>query len=121
MSFPSAPLAITDAPARRRLQIVVLGYIIRAPLGGLAWHHLQFVAGLARLGHDVLFIEDSDDYPSCVQLECDVNDDPSEGLAFAENAFERLGIADRFAYYDAPRQEWLGPAAYIAQGFCVDA
>jgi hypothetical protein len=121
MLFPSTPLAITDAPAQRRLQIIVLGYIIRAPLGGLAWHHLQFVAGLARLGHDVLFIEDSDDYPSCVHLECDVNDDPSEGLAFAENAFERLGIAERFAYYDAPRQEWLGPAAHIAQGFCVDA
>ena len=91
------------------------------PLGGLAWHHLQFVLGLARLGHDVLFIEDSDDYPSCVHLDHEVNDDPSEGLAFAENAFERLGIAGRFAYFDAPRQEWLGPAAHIAHGFCVDA
>jgi hypothetical protein len=115
------PLAVTEIPAQRRLQIVVLGYIIRAPLGGLAWHHLQYVLGLARLGHDVLFIEDSDDYPSCVHLDCDVNDDPSEGLAFAHHAFERLGIAGRFAYYDSPRREWLGPAAHIAHDFCAGA
>ncbi len=121
MSFLSAPLATTDAPARRRLRIVVLGYIIRAPFGGLAWHHLQYVLGLARLGHDVLFIEDSDDYPLCMHPDCEANDDPTEGLAFAQNAFERLGIAGKFAYYDAPRREWLGPAAHIAHNFCAGA
>lgn len=111
----------TDAAARR-LQIVVLGYIIRGPLGGLAWHHLQYVAGLARLGHKVLFIEDSDDYPSCVHMDRDeMDDDPSEGLAFAENAFSRLGIAGRFAYYQATSHEWLGPAADIAYSFCRNA
>ena len=36
------------------LRILVLGYIVSGPLGGLAWHHLQYVLGLARLGHDVL-------------------------------------------------------------------
>jgi hypothetical protein len=121
MSSLATPLANTDMPAQRGLQIVVLGYIIRGPLGGLAWHHLQYVAGLARLGHDVVFIEDSDDYPSCVHLDRDVDDDPSEGLAFAENAFERLGIAGKFAYYDAPRREWLGPAAHRANDFCAGA
>lgn len=121
MSSLATPLAITHIPAQRGLQIVVLGYIIRAPLGGLAWHHLQYVVGLARLGHDVLFIEDSDDYPSCVHPDHDVDDDPSEGLAFTENAFERLGIAGRFAYYDAPRRAWLGPAAHMAHDFCAGA
>jgi hypothetical protein len=121
MSSRITPIATQDISARRRLRIIVLGYIIRAPLGGLAWHHLQFVLGLARLGHDVLFIEDSDDYPSCVHLDREVNDDPTEGLAFAENAFERLGIGGRLAYFDAPREEWLGPAAHMAHGFCADA
>ena len=41
------------------------GYIVRGPLGGLAWHHLQYVMGLARLGHDVHFLEDSGDSPWC--------------------------------------------------------
>src|ERR1044072_7549455 len=56
-----------------RLRIIVLGYIIRCPLGGLAWHHLQYVLGLARLGHDVYFLEHSGDSDwSCY--------DPSTGL-----------------------------------------
>ena len=43
------------------LRIVVLGYVVRGPLGGLTWHHLQYLLGLRRLGHDVYFFEDSDD------------------------------------------------------------
>src|SRR5690348_1119161 len=42
-----------------RLRIVVGGYLVRAPLGGQAWHYLQYVIGLARLGHEVLYLEDS--------------------------------------------------------------
>ena len=36
-----------------RLRIIVLGYIVRGPMGGMAWHHLQYVMGLARLGHEL--------------------------------------------------------------------
>ena len=43
-----------------QLRVVVWGYIVRGPLGGLAWHHLQYVLGLSQLGHDVWFVEDSD-------------------------------------------------------------
>ena len=25
------------------MKILILGYIVRGPLGGLAWHHLQYV------------------------------------------------------------------------------
>ena len=42
-----------------RLRIVVLGYIIRGPFGGMAWHHLQYVLGLTRLGHDIYFFEEA--------------------------------------------------------------
>lgn len=110
--------------ARRgeRLRIVVMGYVIRGPLGGLAWHHLQYVAGFDRLGHDVLFIEDSDDYPSCVHLDGGaVDTDPTEGLAFASRAFDRLGISGKFAYYDEHTHQWLGPAADHAETFCRSA
>ncbi len=54
-----------DTVQQSRARIIILGYIVRGPLGGLAWHHLQYVLGLSGLGHDVYFIEDSDDYPSC--------------------------------------------------------
>lgn len=93
-----------------RLRVVVCGYVVRGPLGGLAWHHLQYVLGLARLGHDVLFMEDSEDYPACYDPETHaLSTDPSYGLGFAADAFQRTGLPDAWAYYDAHGDRWLGP------------
>ena len=50
-------------PGPSTLRVIVMGYIVRYPLGGMAWHHLQYILGLARLGHDVFFFEDSGDDP----------------------------------------------------------
>jgi hypothetical protein len=98
-----------------RLRITVQGYIVRGPIGGMAWHHLQYVLGLHRLGHDVYFLEDSDDYASCYDPSRGVMDtEPSYGLRFAAKAFRRLGLADRWAYHDAHTGRWLGPQAHRA-------
>jgi hypothetical protein len=95
-----------------RLRVAVLGYIVRGPIGGMAWHHLQYVLGLARLGHDVRFIEDSDDYPSCYDPERGVVDEnPAYGLRFASAAFTRLDLGAHWAYHDAHAGRWHGPAA----------
>ncbi len=51
-------------PASDRLRIVVLGFVVRGPLGGMVWSNLHYVMGLLRLGHDVYLVEDSDDYTS---------------------------------------------------------
>ena len=108
--------------ASARLRIVVLGYLVRGPLGGIAWHYLQYVAGLARLGHDVFFLEDSDNYPSCYDPVRDVMDtDPAYGLEFAAHAFERLALGARWAYYDGHRGHWCGPAAGRALDVCATA
>src|SRR3954452_24576420 len=85
-----------------RLRIVVLGYIVRGPIGGMAWHHLQYVAGPADLGHDVVFVEDSDDYESCYDPSVDaMGTDPSYGLSFTGQALRGVGLDGRWAYYDA--------------------
>jgi hypothetical protein len=95
-----------------KLRIVVLGYLVRGPIGGMAWHHLQYVLGLQSLGHDVYFAEDSDDYPSCYDPSRGLVDcDPSYGLQFCEHIFRRVGMADRWCYYDAHQAQWHGPAA----------
>jgi hypothetical protein len=115
MSWPAMPNA-------DRLRIVVAGYIVRGPLGGLAWHHLQYVMGLASLGHDVHFLEDSDDYPSCYDPIRDVTDaDPTYGLEFATHAFERVGLHERWAYYDAHTSHWLGPGGNRMLEICASA
>lgn len=103
-------------------RIVVLGYVVRGPIGGLAWHHLQYVAGLAQLGHDVLFLEDSEDFESCYDPSQDaITTDPTYGLRFAADAFDKLGLGDRWAYYDAHTERWLGAAADRALAFCRDS
>jgi hypothetical protein len=78
-----------------KLRIVVLGYVVRGPIGGMAWHHLQYVLGLARLGHDAWFAEDSDDYPWCYDPLRNITDcDPTHGLAFAQRTFSGIGHAE---------------------------
>ena len=105
-----------------RLRIIVLGYIIRGPLGGLVWHHLQYILGLARLGHDVYFVEDSDDYPGCYDPSRDVMDtDPSYGLRFITRTFESVDLADRWAYHDAHTAQWFGPQAERILNICATA
>jgi hypothetical protein len=95
-----------------RLRVVVLGYVVRGPIGGMAWHHLQYALGLERLGHDVRFVEDSDDYPGCYDPERGVVDEnPAYGLRFAAAAFDRVGLPGCWAYHDAHAGRWHGPAA----------
>lgn len=105
-----------------RLRIIVLGYIVRGPLGGLAWHHLQYPMGLASLGHDVYFLEDSDNYPSCYDPVRDVTDtDPTYGLRFTTRAFEKVGLGSRWAYHDAHTSSWHGPCADKIHEMCLTA
>ena len=97
------------------MRIIVLGYIVRGPLGGMAWHHLQYVLGLHRLGHDVYFIEDSDEYDSCFDPATGVmGSDPGYGLHFTSGLFDKTGMGDRWGYFDWHTNQWLGPAGAAA-------
>jgi len=40
------------------LKIVCSGHLVRFPLGGHSWHHLQYLVGFQRMGHEVTFFED---------------------------------------------------------------
>lgn len=105
-----------------RLRIIVLGYMVRGPVGGMAWHHLQYVTGLAALGHEVYFLEDSDDYPSCYDPSRHVTDtDPTYGLGFAKEVFDKTGVGERWAFYDAHKRQWHGPCATRALDICASA
>lgn len=101
------------------VRIVVAGYLVRGPLGGMASYHLQYLKGLIDLGHEVYFIEDSDDYPSCYDPVRDATGtDASYGLRFAAETFRRAGLGDLWAYHDAHSGSWHGPRANDAIGLC---
>lgn len=93
-----------------RARIIILGYLVRGPYGGLAWHHLQYAMSFAALGHEVYFLEDSGDYPACCNPVTGVIDtDPTYGLQFAAKVFECVGLGDKWAYYDGHASCWHGP------------
>jgi hypothetical protein len=108
--------------ASSRIKIIMLGYLVRGPIGGLAWHHLQYVMGLQRMGHEVYFLEDSEDYASCYNPRTQsFSKDPEYGLAFTQSAFQSLGLGETWAYYDAHTSSWLGPLGDKAVTHCEQA
>jgi hypothetical protein len=93
------------------LKILVSGYLIRKPVAGLAWHYGQYLVGLQRLGHDVLYVEDSEDLAGNV----DAN------LGYAQDVFRYLGLRDNWIFYDFHAGAWKGPAAGTAWQALTDA
>src|SRR5512138_1622354 len=90
-----------------RLRIIALGYIVRWPLGGMVWSNLHFLMGLRDLGHEVYYLEDSDDYASCYDPERSLTDaNPAYGLSFAAKVLGRLGFAEHWAFHDAHTSTW---------------
>ena len=104
------------------MRIVVLGYMVRGPIGGMAWSDLHYLLGLRHLGLDVYFLEDSHDFPMCYDPgRNETGTDPTYGLAFAARIFEENGFENRWAYYDAHRTSWSGPRAADAVSICESA
>lgn len=95
------------------LRIVVTGLIAQHPtLGGITWHYLQYVCGLALLGHDVYYVEDSGEGPykldggprgdDYVARDCRANISHLAGVA------SRFGFADRWAHHCPIDKKWYG-------------
>ncbi|MEA2094798.1 MAG: hypothetical protein U9P11_09575, partial [Pseudomonadota bacterium] len=105
------------------LRIIVLGYIVRCPIGGMAWHHLQYVMGLSGMGHEVVFVEDSGDSEwSCYDpASGETSTNPGYGLKFAQQAYTQVGLPDKWCYHDAFTSRWLGPFSGKIEAYCRDA
>jgi hypothetical protein len=118
---PIAPTVPATRPVGS-LRIVLLGFVVRGPLGGFANLYLHYLLGLRGLGHEVYFLEESDDYPSCYDPSRQVTDhDPHYGLAFARRLFANHGFGECWAYYDAHTSTWYGPCAGRVPELCATA
>jgi hypothetical protein len=112
----------TPSDRSSRLRIIVQGLIVRYPLGGHTWQPLQYVMGLARLGHDVYFVEDSGDHGFCYNpLTYSTEADATYGLQFATRTFAEVGLGERWAYYHAPTSQWFGPCGERIGRVCRSA
>ncbi|HYS92232.1 MAG TPA: hypothetical protein VEL48_02280 [Candidatus Acidoferrales bacterium] len=84
-------------PSPRR--ILVLHLAGQYPLGGMGWQAVHYVVGLARLGHDVYYVEDSWAPPYDPRVKSPV-EDCAYGVEFLRQTMERFGLGDRWAYRD---------------------
>jgi len=95
------------------LKIVCSGHLVRYPLGGHSWHHLQYLVGLKDLGHEVTFFEDYGWPDSCYDPERNLmTSDPRCGIAYLSRLLQPHGLADHWCYlaedgtaYGMPREQ----------------
>lgn len=89
------------------LRIVVTGQMAQYPLGGVTWFYLHYVLGLARLGHEVWYFEDSGQWPYNPTADglvegCEYN------VAYLDRVMTRFGLAGRWAYRFPWESQWFG-------------
>jgi hypothetical protein len=89
------------------LRIIVTGLIGQYPLGGVAWDYAQYVVGLARLGHDVYYLEDTGEWPYNPD-EGGVGEDPGFTFRYLEGVMSRFGLEERWAYRFPGSDRWFG-------------
>ena len=88
-------------------RILILGLMGRYPMAGVGWQALQYVLGLSRLGYDVYYAEDSG-APPYNPVEMTVTDDASYNVAFLRGGMERIGLGDRWIYWDERSDTYHG-------------
>jgi hypothetical protein len=89
------------------LRVVVTGQMAQYPLGGVTWFYLQYVLGLARLGHEVWYVEDSGQWPYHPDADGLV-DDCDHNVAYLDEVMTRFGLGDRWAYRFPRGPRWFG-------------
>ena len=100
------------------LRLVVLGTLASNPYAGMAWMHMQIVAGLRRLGHDAYYFETTSSWPydPCARRE-GVRLRLRRAVPRARGA-RASGSSDRWAYRRSySDNEWLG----LPRRTCRDA
>jgi len=82
------------------MRIIVTGLVGQYAFGGVAWDYLQYVAGFHQLGHDVVYLEDTEIWPydpinNTISADCSYN------VRYLGDVMNRLGLGDRWIYRNA--------------------
>jgi hypothetical protein len=90
-----------------KLRIVVTGLIAQYPLGGVAWDYFQYVLGLAQLGHEVYYVEDTGQWPYN-PVEGGLGKDCAFNVEYLAGLMARFGLSERWAYRFPWQSQWFG-------------
>jgi hypothetical protein len=81
------------------LDLVCAVHLVRHPVGGHSWHHLQYLAGFKRLGHRVTLFEDWGWPDSCYDVDRNVmTSDPTYGIDYLLNLLRPHGLENDWCY-----------------------
>lgn len=81
------------------LKILCSGYLVRHPIGGHIWHHLQYLVGFQRMGHQVVYFEHYGWPDSCYDPIRDVSTpDPAYGIEYLINILKPHGLDRNWCY-----------------------
>jgi len=98
------------------LRILCSGYLVRYPLGGLSWHHLQYLVGFHRLGYKVTFFEHYGWPDSCYDPARNMmTADPSYGIAYLKELLRRYGLDNDWCYLAEDGSAYGLPRGRLAQ------
>jgi hypothetical protein len=99
---------------------IVAGYLARYPLGGHLLSQYHFLAGLAKLGYEVVFIEHHGWSNACYDPRTNtMSDDPAYGLSQILPFFKSIG-SRRWCYVDAAGN-WHGLQRDDVSNLCRNA
>ncbi|MEJ7783747.1 MAG: hypothetical protein WKF96_03015 [Solirubrobacteraceae bacterium] len=85
-----------------RRRIVVLGAMANMPVAGVVWQVLHYLEGLRRLGHHVVYVEDTGNWPYD-PYEQTVTDDAGGAVRRLSGLLASIGMADDWAFCNAAR------------------
>lgn len=103
-----------------RLRIIVGGFLGLLPAGGVTWDYVQYPVGLAALGHDVYYVEDTRLWPIYQTGDHSVSD-CSANVAHLAAVMDAFGLGDRWAYRDEVSGQCFGLAEAVVRELCCTA
>ena len=81
------------------MKILCSGYLVRYPLGGMSWHHLQYLLGFKRLGCEISYFEHYGWPRSCYNPHNDeMGKDPAYGIKYIDSIFQSFGLDGNWCY-----------------------
>src|SRR5215469_15601083 len=102
---------------QNRRKIVVTGYIGLLPAGGVTWDYIQYPLGFRELGCDVLYLEDTQQWPIYQYTSGDVSCEPN--VDYLSSAMRRFDMQDRWAYRDEVTGQFFGMPEDAVRRFCA--
>jgi len=99
---------------------IVVGFIGKLPVAGMALYNLHYISGLQVLGYDVHYVERQNRPDECYDPVADVmTDDPRYALSDLQSLLPRYGITrERFSFID--REDRCHGSGWVALRAALD-